>query len=205
MSGLLAAIEQQARANPDAPAIRSAEAGLSYAQLMTAVAQTAARLQASRAGSLGIYLDNGIDWVVADLAAMFAAIRVVPLPWFFSDAQIEHALADGAVDFIVHAGELPSGIVGTGTPVKLGRSSWLQSLAASARVNDVGVQLPGKLSYTSGTTGKPKGIQLGYEFIDQTCCSIAANSSWRTRSLWRIPPSACASSGAGSRPLEMMV
>jgi len=166
MSNLLTTLRQRVRGNPRATAIRSGDDSLSYAQLLIAVEQAARLLQDCQAKSLGIYLDNGVDWIVADLAAMSAEIRVVPLPWFFSDEQIGHALSDGMVDFVAHGGQLPSGILGTGFSLKLGATSWIEPIAKVDSIAAVSRQSAGKLSYTSGTTGRPKGIDLAYDFID---------------------------------------
>lgn len=177
MNALLTRLEQQARSNPTSIAIRSGNESLTYAQLMTAVQQTAEQLKGNRVKSLGLYLDNGIAWIVVDLAAMAAASRIVPLPWFFSDEQIMHAIQHGAVDSIVFATDFPSGIVGTGSPARLYKGSQLQSIKPRTSQSAVTTSIGGKVSYTSGSTGKPKGIELDYAFIDQTCDSISASIS----------------------------
>ena len=174
MNRLLTALEREAQVNPQALAIRSGDDSLSYAQLSAAIKQAAICLCACRVKSLGIYLDNGIDWIVVDLAAMAAGIRVVPLPWFFSDTQIRHAVTNGAVDCLVYTDNLPSGILATGAPVKAYGNSWLQSLGPQEPAAAASSPTAGKLSYTSGTTGSPRGIDLSYDFIDQTCDSIGA-------------------------------
>jgi len=177
MNALLTRLEQQARSNPTSIAIRSGNESLTYAQLMTAVQQTAEQLKGNRVKSLGLYLDNGIAWIVVDLAAMAAASRIVPLPWFFSDEQIMHAIQHGAVDSIVFAIDFPSGIVGTGSPARLYKGSQLQSIKPRTSQSAVTTSIGGKVSYTSGSTGKPKGIELDYASIDQTCDSISASIS----------------------------
>jgi long-chain acyl-CoA synthetase len=174
MKTLLTQLEQQARTSPASIAIRSGDESLTYDQLMTAVQQTAEQLKGNRVKSLGLYLDNGIEWIVVDLAAMAASIRIVPLPWFFSDEQISHAIQNGAVDSLVFATQVPSGIVGTGTPARLYKGSQLQSIKSRTNQSAVTASIGGKVSYTSGSTGKPKGIELDYAFIDQTCDSISA-------------------------------
>ena len=94
MNGLIAAIERQARTAPAALALRSHDKSLTYAELMDCLQQAVAQLQSLQVEALGLYLDNGIDWVIYDLAAFSSGIRAVPLPLFFSDTQIAHALAD---------------------------------------------------------------------------------------------------------------
>ena len=183
MKTLLTKLEQQVGTSPASIAIRSGDESLTYDQLMTAVQQTADQLKANRVNSLGLYLDNGIEWIVVDLAAMISGVRIVPLPWFFSDEQIRHAIRNGAVDCIVFATEVPSGIVGTGSPVHLYKGSQLQSIKPSTSPSAVTAPISGKVSYTSGSTGKPKGIELDYAFIDQTCGSVSAAISGTTYSV----------------------
>jgi len=173
MKTLLTQLEQQARTSPASIAIRSGDESLTYDQLMSAVQQTADQLKGNRVKSLGLYLDNGIEWIVVDLAAMAACIRIVPLPWFFSDEQISHAIQNGAVDSLVFATEVPSGIVGAGSPIRLYKGSQQQSIKPRTSQSAVTASIGGKVSYTSGSTGKPKGIELDYAFIDQTCRSIS--------------------------------
>ena len=173
MKTLLTQLEQQAHINPASIAIRSGDESLTYVQLMTAVQQTAEQLKGNRVKSLGLYLDNGFEWIVVDLAAMAVGIRIVPLPWFFSESQIIHAIQNGAVDSLVFATDFPSGIVGTGSPVRLYKGSQFQSIKPRISQSAIAAPIGGKVSYTSGSTGKPKGIELDSAFIDQICGSIS--------------------------------
>ena len=131
MSRILQRIEAVAKAKPDAIALRSGETCLSYRELIDLHA-VSARLRALRTHSLGIYLDNGIEWIVFDLAALDAGIRIVPLPWFFSNAQIGHAIDAGAVDLIAYERRLPRGIAGSGAPIRGYRGACLQAVAGKS-------------------------------------------------------------------------
>ncbi|MBT8434574.1 MAG: AMP-binding protein, partial [Gammaproteobacteria bacterium] len=173
MNMLLTRIEQRAHSNPFSMALRSGVESLTYSELVAAVKQTAEQLKDNRVKSLGLYLDNGIEWIVVDLAAMANGIRIVPLPWFFSESQIIHAIRNGAVDAVVFATDFPSGIAGSGSPVRSYKGSQLQSIKPRASQSAVTAPMGGKVSYTSGSTGNPKGIELDYAFIDQTCAAIS--------------------------------
>jgi long-subunit acyl-CoA synthetase (AMP-forming) len=173
MNTLLTSLAKHALASPQAIAVRSCDESLTYAQLMTAVRQVAQRLADCQASSLGIYLDNGIEWIVLDLAGIAAEIKVVPLPWFFSDEQLSHAIADGGVDFVAFADDLPAGIVGTGVVKELYGNCSLQPIVVSALRPARTKFNSGKLSFTSGSTGTPKGVELEHRFIDQTCRSVS--------------------------------
>ena len=122
--------------------------------------------------SLGLYLDNGIDWIVFDLAALAAGVRIVPLPWFFSQAQIAHAIADGELDSILFDLALPNGVIGRGVILQGYSDSRLQRITAPGEQSLRQPCAPAKVSYTSGSTGTPRGIELAPGFIEETAVSI---------------------------------
>ena len=174
MSSLLDSLRRLAAEEPDSIALRSGESALAYARLQVEVARVARNLAAHGVRSLGLYLDNGLEWVVVDLAAVVAGIRIVPLPWFFSREQIAHAVASGGVDSVVFTESPPPGISVGGVALELYRDARLQSVS-SPRGAAAGASACGeKISYTSGTTGKPRGVVLEQAFIEQTCAAIAA-------------------------------
>ncbi|MDF0542959.1 AMP-binding protein [Sphingobium sp. H39-3-25] len=121
------------------------------ANLVSAMAETIERT-AIDPGPVAIELDNGLDWVAADLALLSAGRPCVPLPGFFTATQRARALADaGAVATVT-----PDGIV----PL-LHAPATLPSGTA-------------KISYTSGSTGDPKGICLDERLMLQTAQAIIA-------------------------------
>ena len=173
MSTLLTSLAKHALTSPQAIAVCSGDESLTYAQLMNDVRQVARRLGDCQTRSLGIYLDNGIEWIVLDLACIAADIQVVPLPWFFSNAQLSHAIATGAVDFVAASDDLPAGIVGTGALTQLYANCRLQPIVHPTRRAASSIFSSVKLSFTSGSTGTPRGVELEHRFIDQTCRSIS--------------------------------
>ena len=93
---------------------------------------------------LATLLDNGPGFIVLDEAAAAAGIVHVPLPLFFTPAQVAHALQAVGADTLVAADgvqRLPFGPV---------------SLPAGTA----------KVTFTSGTTGTPKGVCLGSAAMD---------------------------------------
>jgi long-chain acyl-CoA synthetase len=111
-------------------------------------------------------LDNGAAWAVADGAAARAGVVHVPLPTFFSPRQLEHALRSAGVDTLLapllHAGVL-AGALGAPPPRLVEMAG--QQLAI-VRLHAVPVPLPagtGKITFTSGTTGTPKGVCLSQD------------------------------------------
>jgi long-chain acyl-CoA synthetase len=104
-----------------------------------------------RARVAGLMADNGVDWVVADLAAERAGVVLVPLPAFFTAAQLEHAVAASGMDGVL--GARLAGFEAAGE---------IEGLRWSRRPGKT-PELPrgtSKLTFTSGTTGAPKGVAL---------------------------------------------
>ncbi len=78
--------------NGERPALIEADRQLSYANLVSEIGARADLLHRSGAKRLALALDNGIEWVLWDLAALYAGLVCVPLPGFFSADQQQHVL-----------------------------------------------------------------------------------------------------------------
>jgi long-chain acyl-CoA synthetase len=133
---------------------------------MGRVAGLAAVLR-DRPQTLGLLGANGTEWAVAQLAAWAAGKTVVPLPTFFSRAQLEHVIKDAGIDHVIatpDAGRLAS-TLGVGVTPAL-----TQSADTSLEARDGG----GVIVYTSGSTGRPKGVRLGLPQIEQQSRALAA-------------------------------
>jgi acyl-CoA synthetase (AMP-forming)/AMP-acid ligase II len=68
---------------------------VTYGELAAEIDVLAERLRADRPRVIAILADNGRAWALADLAAHAAGIPTIPLPLFFSAAQIVHVLRIG--------------------------------------------------------------------------------------------------------------
>lgn len=140
-------------------ALRSTELAWSRAELDAAVAALAARLRARGTRVLATLMDNGIAWVVADLAALHAGVVHVPLPAFFTREQIGHAVQAAGVDTALVDAPF----------ARLWPDAAREDLQLADRACVV-LALPGaavplpagtcKITFTSGTTAAPKGVCL---------------------------------------------
>ncbi|MFT5400785.1 MAG: long-chain acyl-CoA synthetase, partial [Gammaproteobacteria bacterium] len=142
------------RANTEI-ALESGATRLSLADLRSRVESLTASLQQLQAKRVAIYADNGIDFVVTDLACQAAGITAIPLPLFFSVEQILHALNSSGVDTIVADRRIETIIPNALPAPKLGplpavveHIYRLQTESNAAL--PTGTQ---KITFTSGTTG----------------------------------------------------
>lgn len=140
------------------PALCDGHASLSRAELTRRVHELAGALRASGVRTLAILLDNGIDWVVADLAAASAGLPVIPLPPFFSAAQSLHVLQSAGVDGLIGgSAELAEAAGYQATPGLPGLEAPFYRRAGAPVAVPAGTA---KITFTSGTTGTPKGVCL---------------------------------------------
>ncbi|WP_457666657.1 AMP-binding protein [Thiolapillus sp.] len=171
MSKIIAALQNHADSRPDEIALLGDALQLTWGELLVVVRELAGKLPAGQV--LGVYLPNGPHWIIADLAALAAGVTCVPIPLFFSPDQIGHALRNAGVDRIICADpSLFDGQVATTTQETLNVAGEPLSCLHLEHVADNVFLNRAKITYTSGTTGNPKGVPLSLQQIEKVAVSL---------------------------------
>lgn len=132
--------------------LRDSHTYISYQTLLERVDELTQHLQQQQILRLGLVLENNLDWLVIDLAALKAGITLVPVPPFFTASQQQDVLADAEVDAIAYSCDR---IERTHYPAKPHQAA--------------------KITYTSGSSGSPKGVCLSADHMLTVVASIAAS------------------------------
>ncbi len=135
--------------DPEKIALRDEGLPVRYGDLMAEIETRVSAL--FDVSCLGIALDNSVEWVLWDLAALKAGISCVPLPPFFTEEQTSHALQSAGVSHLLS----PEALRDIGGRVQ-------------ERLPDGTT----KVTFTSGTTGTPKGVCLSQKAMENVAASL---------------------------------
>ena len=195
MSQVLQAVSRHAEARPDHLALESLHERVSYADLARIIDSVSEAFSRSGIRAVALLADNVPAWAIADLALLKAGIPLVPVPHFFSSKQALHLLTASGVDCLLtdrpeQAGLLLQAIgVGHAGPKAIAVGSGRLHLF---RLHVAAVELPkgcAKVTYTSGSTGDPKGVCLTQATMESVAASLveATHANGEDRHLSVLP------------------
>lgn len=196
-------LAQHVLLRPQSIALRNHTLQLSYAQLQQEIAQLRQEwMLPNRHAPIAIAVANHPAWVVVDIAALGDEIPLVPIPFFFSDNQILHAIIDaGAASLITDQPErfipvLSDFVTRKSTFTVAGKRLMQLDLQQSEQALVAGTA---KITYTSGTTGQPKGVCLSASVMLDVANSVvmATNIDVNTQHLCVLPLSTLLENVAG--------
>ena len=166
MPPALDALRSTLLAHADRPALSEGDLVVTYAGLEEAIARCTAVLRDLDSSRVALALDNGVEWVAWDLALLFSGRVCVPVPGFFSEEQRRHVLASSGIDTFIGEAKPPASLKGFS---ERSPGIWRREVQGAPAL-PAGTR---KITYTSGTTGHPRGVCLGAD-----AQLAVANSLW---------------------------
>ncbi|WP_267285241.1 AMP-binding protein [Acinetobacter lwoffii] len=213
MTALFEHISLQAHQYPQREAVVTAQATLSYAELQRRIELLSASFMQLNLRRLTLWGVNSIDWIVVDLAAQKAGMTVIPVPLFFTVAQVRHLLSDSQTELLCILDEsfcAPEWLLNLAQDMSRDEifiagqlhARFFQLEQAVQHSAPLQTQQPAKITYTSGSTGTPKGVCLVEDTIESITHSFTQSGTGQ-QSAWTafVPDSICHLAGKYCRHL----
>ncbi len=158
-------IWQNANQNPEKIAVRFNTQSLSYKELTTKADSLAAWIQRQSTEEnrlFGVFLNRGIDLLVALLAILRSGGAYLPLDPAYPPERIAYILEDAKVPLLITESQLLPNIPNTQTKLAVLDEVWPEVMQAhpSCTHSQTTTENLAYTIYTSGSTGKPKGVQI---------------------------------------------
>lgn len=171
---LVETLRRHAAENPARIAIEEPGSGeISYAELILDLAERAAQLETAYAPGrpVALRLDHGLAEALLELALLEAGIPVLSLPSFFTAEQSRHAFTACGAQALYESSPLrrADGTASASVPLPEGTA---------------------RITFTSGSTGDPKGVCLSAEHMLEVASSVvdAVGMEHAGRHLALLPP-----------------
>ncbi|MBI6851226.1 AMP-binding protein [Pseudomonas cichorii] len=132
---------------------------LDYGTLLAEVGLHRQLLRDSSAKVVALILDNGPAALIWDLAILFEGVSCITLPPFFSATQRQHCLEQSRADLVIAEPVYDVELQAVG--YERSGQFWQRTFTTSGNMPPD----TAKLTFTSGTTGTPKGVCLSAESI----------------------------------------
>jgi long-subunit acyl-CoA synthetase (AMP-forming) len=152
-------LHSHAERTPTAIALWGDQVKVDYATLYAEVLTRQQRLRDEHIRVLALALDNGVEAMLWDLAALFEGLTCLTLPPFFSPAQRRHCLEQSHAERVIAEPQLDAELQEAG--YKKTGGVWCRTFMEPNHMPEG----TAKLTFTSGTTGTPKGVCLSAESI----------------------------------------
>ncbi len=152
-------LRSHAAHQPNTIALWGDQLKVDYSELYADVVYRQERLRDENVRVVALALENGVEAMLWDLAVLFEGLTCLTLPPFFSPAQCRHCLEQSQAELVIAEPELDAELLACGYE-KAG-AFWRRSFSGQDRMP----KGTAKLTFTSGTTGTPKGVCLSAESL----------------------------------------
>ncbi len=163
--------QTQAARTPTATAVVMEDEALTYAELDAQANHLADVLRAQGMGPgrlVGIYLERGLEMMVALLGVLKTGAAYVPLDPAFPADRLAYMLADSQAALVLTQAHLAKG---DKSPLTIHPTPHLLMEALPAAISPADQPSPGGgeqlmyIIYTSGSTGRPKGVSVTHRSV----------------------------------------
>jgi long-subunit acyl-CoA synthetase (AMP-forming) len=159
-------LRNHATRKPNTIALWGDQLKVDYSELYADVVYRQERLRDENVKVVALALENGVEAMLWDLAVLFEGLTCLTLPPFFSPAQRSHCLEQSQAELVIAEPALDAELQACGY-VKAG-AFWRRSFSGPGRMP----KGTAKLTFTSGTTGTPKGVCLSAESLLTVACEL---------------------------------
>ncbi|MFZ6011106.1 MAG: AMP-binding protein, partial [Bacteroidota bacterium] len=173
-------LEHTARQHPHAIALVNEDEHISYDELNRRVGQLSkilkTKYQICSGDRVGILLDNKTDYILAILAVLTAGATYVPVDPLNPVKVIEFILKDASISLLISEDNFISKLTITGQTLIMSRERCdiMNTTSGAGDSHDVvdGAE-QAYIIYTSGTSGKPKGVIVSHRGVINTLLGLA--------------------------------
>jgi mycobactin peptide synthetase MbtE len=158
---MVAVLEDAAVATPDATALVSDQAELTYAELHRRANRLARWLIGEGFGTediIGLRMTTSIEFIVAMLAVLKAGAAHLPIDPAYPEDRIEYLITDARPQTVIGSHEFSAAYTAA---ARLSDAS----ITDHDRVRPLRPENLAYVIYTSGSTGKPKGVAVSHRAI----------------------------------------
>jgi long-subunit acyl-CoA synthetase (AMP-forming) len=161
-------IDKIAKQNPDAIALESSEKKFSYRELNEKIEEISDFLLKNNCKSAAIMAQNCFDWIIIDLACLKAKTTLIPIAHFFSKEQISSLLEKTSPEMIF----CQSFNYSIFSEICQEKSEILSLFCIKTGLKSKNIANCAKITFTSGSTGSPKGVCLSAKQIENVVFSL---------------------------------
>lgn len=164
-------ISEEVKAHGDRIALRQGDKKITYHELFEKVKQTTEVLKKIPFASyarVGLLLDEGIDYIILNLAVMALPAVVIPIPQASSFREMQEIVDEMKLDTLIFEKDLfqsasrPCEIHSPFSQKVLNVTLFDSRMNEQAEFESIN---PAFIRFTSGTTGKSKGVVISHESI----------------------------------------